>query len=613
MGNRKNKEKMSKKLQHTIIGYFRFFYDAMGNKLLVNIFLSIILGFFDGLGIAMFIPLLQFVAGDKKPGGNEDLGGLNFVLEFLQSADIPLTLVSILIFMVLIFFIKGFLNYIIQLEQVDLRQNYMVSLRMKQINLLRNLSYKGFIKIDSGIIQNTITAEVGKNLGAMIQFLNTSKALVLLITYVFLAFLANWQFAFLLILGVLLTNFVFSKFNTIVKKTSIWISKRGNLFSGYIIQATHSFKYLKSTAHFSIFTDRIKKIIGEIETQNRIIGKYQAITLSLREPIVITVVCIVILIQVNYLGSTLGTIILSLLLFYRAMMGFMTLQTGWQTFMQNVGSLESIDNFNELLQSHSEDSTNGQGNYEGFTDNISLTNLNFWYREDVVVLKDVNLKIKKNSTIALVGESGSGKSTLANIIVGLIPPSEGKIELDSKNLYDLNLDTYRGKVGYITQEAVVFNDNIYNNITFWQERTPENIQKFESVLRQVSLWDFVQNLPEKENTELGDNGILISGGQKQRISIARELYKELDIIIFDEATAALDSETERFIQSSIDDIQGKCTMVIIAHRLSTIKNADEIFLMEKGEIVASGNFEELQQKSDKFRRMVMLQNLNYAN
>lgn len=604
---------MSKTLQHTIIGYFRFFYDAMGNKLLINIFLSIILGFFDGLGIAMFIPLLQFVAGENKSVVNEDLGGLNFILEILQSAGIPLNLVSILIFMILVFFIKGFLNYIISLAQVDLRQNYMVSLRMKQINLLKNLSYRGFIKLDSGIIQNTITAEVGKNLGAMIQFLNTSKALVLLITYVFLAFLANWQFAFLLILGVLLTNFVFSRFNTIVKRTSIWISQRGHLFSGYIIQATHSFKYLKSTAHFDLFTDRIKKLIGEIEIQNRVIGKYQAITLSLREPIVISVVCLVILIQVKYLGSSLGTIILSLLLFYRAMMGFMTLQTGWQSFMQNVGSLESVNEFSELLEDHAEKSGDYQDEHKGFKENILLSNLNFWYREDVPVLKNINLNIKKNSTIALVGESGSGKSTLANIIVGLIPPSEGNVYLDSKNIYDLKLDSYRRKVGYITQEPVVFTDNIFNNVTFWQEKTPENIRKFENVLRQVSLWDFVQNLPEKENTELGDNGILISGGQKQRISIARELYKELDIIVFDEATAALDSETERFIQSSIDDIQGKCTMIIIAHRLSTVKNADEIFLMENGEIVASGNFEELQQKSDKFRRMVLLQNLSFDN
>lgn len=604
---------MSKTLQHTIIGYFRFFYDSMGNKLLLNIFLSIILGLFDGVGIAMFIPLLQFVAGDKKSIVNEDLGGLNFILEFLQSANIPLNLISILIFMILVFFIKGFLNYIISLEQVDLRQNYMVSLRLKQIRLLKNISYKGFIKIDSGIIQNTLTAEVGKNLNAMIQFLNTSKAMVLLVTYIFLAFLANWQFAFLLILGVLLTNFVFSRFNNIVKKTSIWISKRGNLFSGYIIQAAHSFKYLKSTAYFNPFSDRIKNLIKEIETQNRIIGKYQALTISLREPIVITVVCIVILLQVSFMGSSLGTIILSLLLFYRAMMGFMTLQTGWQSFMQNVGSLESINDFNALLESHAENFGTDKENYEKFHENISLNNLNFWYKEDYPVLKNINIKIKKNSAIALVGESGSGKSTLANIIAGLIPPSEGSINLDSKSLYDFELDSYREKIGYITQEPVVFNDNVYNNITFWQEKTPENVQKFEKVLRQVSLWDFVQGLSEKENTELGDNGILISGGQKQRISIARELFKDLDIIIFDEATAALDSETERFIQTSIDDIQGKCTMIIIAHRLSTVKNADEIFLMDKGEVVASGNFEELQKKSEAFRRMVLLQNLNQAN
>ncbi len=136
-----------------------------------------------------------------------------------------------------------------------------------------------------------------------------------------------------------------------------------------------------------------------------------------------------------------------------------------------------------------------------------------------------------------------------------------------------NLNTYRDKVGYISQEPVVFNDTIYNNITFWAEPTAENQKRFKDVLRMASLGSFVESLPEKEETRLGDNGILISGGQRQRISIARELYKNTEVLIFDEATSALDSETEKIIQENIEALRGNYTIVLIAHRLINHKRS----------------------------------------
>src|SRR5690606_17634392 len=153
-------------------------------------------------------------------------------------------------------------------------------------------------------------------------------------------------------------------------------------------------------------------------------------------------------------------------------------------------------------------------------------------------------------------------------------------------------------------------DSIYDNVTFWAERTEENIDRFWKVLEKVALGAFVQQLGDRENTLLGDNGMLISGGQKQRISIARELYKDIEILIMDEATSALDSETEHFIQDSINGLQGEYTMVIIAHRLSTIKNANKIYLLENGSVSGQGSFDELIQHSSKFSRMVSLQNMN---
>jgi ABC-type multidrug transport system fused ATPase/permease subunit len=171
----------------------------------------------------------------------------------------------------------------------------------------------------------------------------------------------------------------------------------------------------------------------------------------------------------------------------------------------------------------------------------------------------------------------------------------------------MELDSYRNRVGYISQESVVFNDSIFNNITFWADPTPDNKKRFHEVVRMASLQPFVDSQPEKENSRLGDNGILISGGQKQRISIARELYKNTEILIFDEATSALDSETETIIQENIEKLYGNFTMILIAHRLSTIRKADKIYLVEQGKVSASGSFEEMMLHSSRFKKLVSLQ------
>jgi ABC-type multidrug transport system fused ATPase/permease subunit len=225
------------------------------------------------------------------------------------------------------------------------------------------------------------------------------------------------------------------------------------------------------------------------------------------------------------------------------------------------------------------------------------------------VLNGINIKIPKNQTVAFVGETGSGKTTLANIIATLITPESGQILADGVSLREYNLYSYRDKIGYISQESVVFSDTIFNNITFWEEPTHENVKRFWEVIELVSLNEFIQSLPDKEFTQLGDNGIFISGGQRQKVSIARELYKKSEILILDEATSNLDSETEKIVQTNVEKLHGSYTMIIIAHRLSTIKNVDKIYLLEKGKITASGKFDDMLEFSERFKRMVALQEI----
>nr|WP_304608467.1 ATP-binding cassette domain-containing protein [Pontibacter anaerobius] len=263
-----------------------------------------------------------------------------------------------------------------------------------------------------------------------------------------------------------------------------------------------------------------------------------------------------------------------------------------------------MDEFNkELFQDQEQ---NGRTKIESFREVINLRNLSFSYGRNLI-LKNVSLSIYKNEAIALVGESGSGKTTLMNLLCGLLKAEKGDLLVDGIEMHEIDMKSFQNRVGYITQEPVIFSDTVFNNVTFWASPTEENLKRFNEALEMASIADFVKGLPEKENSLLGNNGVLISGGQKQRISIARELYKEIDILFMDEATSALDSETEKSIQQNIEKLKGKYTIVIIAHRLSTIKNVDRIIYLNRGEIEDEGDFESLKFSSTSFNKMVNLQ------
>jgi len=241
-----------------------------------------------------------------------------------------------------------------------------------------------------------------------------------------------------------------------------------------------------------------------------------------------------------------------------------------------------------------------------FATEIRIKDVDFFYGE-TKVLDNVTLEIKRNQTVAFVGESGSGKTTLVNLLTGLMPVDRGEISIDGNRYRDLDLRTLQQRIGYITQDPVIFSDSVYDNVTKWAPKTEENIAKFWDVLEQAAIAEFVRKLPLAENSPLGNNGIQVSGGQKQRLSIARELFKEVDILVMDEATSALDTETERAIQENIDALKGKYTILIVAHRLSTIREADNIVLLNQGKIIGSGAYDDLVSKSETFKRMASLQ------
>ncbi|HAF78600.1 MAG TPA: antibiotic ABC transporter ATP-binding protein [Maribacter sp.] len=243
---------------------------------------------------------------------------------------------------------------------------------------------------------------------------------------------------------------------------------------------------------------------------------------------------------------------------------------------------------------------------DNFTKAVKIDNISFKY-EDEYVLKNFNLTVEKGKTVALVGQSGSGKSTIANLVTRFYDVNEGEISIDGNNIKNLNKKSLRGLLGLVTQDSILFNDTVKNNIGLGKENATD--EEIIAAAKIANAHDFIMNLPKGYDTNIGDSGNKLSGGQKQRLSISRAVLKNPPIMILDEATSALDTESERLVQDALEKMMKNRTSIVIAHRLSTIQNADTIVVLQKGEIVEQGTHAELLELNGTYKKLVEMQSL----
>lgn len=239
-----------------------------------------------------------------------------------------------------------------------------------------------------------------------------------------------------------------------------------------------------------------------------------------------------------------------------------------------------------------------------FDNEIAIENINFKY-EDENVLKNFSLQIPKGKTVALVGQSGSGKSTIANLLTRFYDVQEGSIKIDGTDIKDMTMNSLRNMIGLVTQDSILFNDTIKNNILIGKENATD--EEIIAALKVANAYEFVKDLPNGIHTNIGDAGNKLSGGQKQRLNIARAVLKNPPIMILDEATSALDTESEKFVQLAIENMMQNRTSIVIAHRLSTIQKADKIVVMHRGEIVEQGTHDELLALNGTYSKLVLMQ------
>lgn len=278
----------------------------------------------------------------------------------------------------------------------------------------------------------------------------------------------------------------------------------------------------------------------------------------------------------------------------------------YASFQKAVGSTEKLM---ELIQNDTEKEQSRGVNKPLLSGSIKMKGIQFSYpqRPEMTVIQNLSLEIKENQTVALVGSSGAGKSTLSNLLLRFYPLQGGQIEVNGTSIEEIELQYYRENIGVVPQEVMLFSGNIRDNILFGKPSATDEDVIFAA--QQANAWEFISSFPGGLDTEVGDRGIQLSGGQKQRIAIARAILKNPAILILDEATSALDSESEHLVQEALDTLMKGRTCIVIAHRLSTIRNADNIFVLQRGEIIESGKHQELIRKKGVYADFVALQSM----
>lgn len=590
--------------------YFSVFRRFIGRRVYIVFILTVFVALAEGFGITLILPLIE--AADSADGGGDMSGPTQLLISFLDFIGISGSMVGILLVIGVVFVGKGLLTFAEAGYLAYLTSRLMVEIKGKLFSFYSTMDYSYYTQKNTGYFINLINSQISNLITAFKTFKQFLSSIIMTVAYFLVALALTWKFALMAFVVGTLMLFLFRSLNEFVKGLSRKAAHEEGDLNKFLVQSLQGFKYLASTAQMNFLKggvlDSIKKL-AEYKYKRGLAGSF---TKAIQEPVSIIFLLGIIIIQVTVFNAPVAPIFVALILFHRGMQKLIGIQSQWQATLDKIGSLELVvDEFN-TVKSFQEPI--GNIKIPELNRQIELRNVSFAYNEtDGDVLKNIDAVIPVNQTIAFVGESGAGKSTLIDMLTLMLRPEQGEILIDSVPGPEIERISWRSQIGYVSQETVVFDDTIANNINLWSgdyendEKIRERV--YEAAKKAYAL-KFIEELPEGFDTIVGDRGVRLSGGQRQRLFIARELFKNPNLLILDEATSALDSESETFIQQSIDDLKGSITVVIIAHRLSTIKNADCIYVMDQGRIVESGSYDELAYtENGRFKSMVDLQSL----
>jgi len=593
-----------------LLKYLRIYRRYLGRRMYLIFGLTVATAVAQVFGITLLLPLLR---ASQSGGDPEEMGWAEQVLhDLLTWMGIADSMVAILAFIAVTFVAKGALQFAKGGYQGYLQAQLLRELKTKLFDAYTGMDYRYYIRQNAGHFINVINQQVNRFFQSFKNFIGFTSQAVNTASYFAGAFFIAWRFALMAVAVGAVLLFLFKYLNQYVRRLSRKRSAEMSTLNKLLVQSLQSLKYVVSTAQ----TRHLRE--GVVDSVNRLTGYIfrqraaGAFTSALKEPVSVLLIVSLIAVQVAVFNDPIAPIFVALLLFHRGMQAVIALQSGWQATMDRIGSVEMVDDEIEAVLNNQEQS--GSKKVGPLREGIGLRNVHFAYNEDDGdVLRDVNIDIPANTTVALVGESGAGKSTLVDLLTLMLKPRTGTVRIDGVPHDDVDLASWREQIGYVSQETVVFDDTVANNLHLWQgdiESDPALWERVVHAAERAHADHFIRDLPNGYQTVVGDRGVRLSGGQRQRLFVARELFKQPNLLLLDEATSDLDTASEQHIQDSIDALKGEVTVVIIAHRLSTVKNADRVYVLDEGRVIESGTYEELRMREDgEFREMVEMQSL----
>ena len=588
----------------------------------LNIFFNILYALFSALSFLSLMPMLEVLFGDnkrtyKKPEfdnlsnfGNSLEEWLNFQVNSFAGDDPKKVLIFVILTIIILFFFKNFFNYIAMYFITFLRNGVLKDLRESVYNKIINLPLPYFSKKKKGDVISRITADV---LEIQHSFLSVLELIVREPLTIFFTILTMFLISFKLTAFVLffipISGFIISLIGKSLKTTSNIVQEEQAEILSITEETLQGLKIIKGFVAELFFINRFKKTNEKFYNYSNKLINRQNLASPISEFLGVSVIGVLL-----WIGGQL--VLVDLQLKPAAFLTYMGLAYGVLTPAKAISKASySIKKGNaaaqrviEILETESSiKEIINPIKKNSFKKELSFENVSFKYEKEAV-LKNLSLKINKGQTVAIVGQSGSGKSTIANLIPRFYDVSSGEIKIDGINIKTLAKKDLRNLIGLVTQDSILFNDSISKNITLSNSKADSN--HIVGAAKIANAYEFIDKIEDKFESNVGDSGGKLSGGQKQRISIARAVLNNPPIMILDEATSSLDSESEKLVQDALEKLMKNRTSIIIAHRLSTIKNADIILVMSNGEIVEKGKHEELMNNNGIYSKLIKLQSFS---
>ncbi|VAW13236.1 Efflux ABC transporter, permease/ATP-binding protein [hydrothermal vent metagenome] len=587
----------------------------------LNIFFNILYALFSALSFAALIPMLNELFDQAKPRLTppvyDGIGKIKvYVMDYMNyhvtqysDGDKMKGLVLVIGLVLMLFLFKNIFNYLAMYFITFLRNGVLKDIRNKMYRKITDLPISYYSEKRKGDIIARITSDVLEIQHSFLSVLEliVREPLTILFTIIVM-FILSGKLTLFVFIFMPIAGSIISWIGKSLKKKSDKVQEEQGRFLSTVEETLGGLRVIKAfnseSRFYKTFSDSTKRFF---DFSNTLLNRQ-----NLASPT----------------GEFLGILVIGVLLWFGGNMVLIDKTLDAASFIAYMGLAYNIltpaksiskasygvkkgnaaaERVLEILETENPISEKDNAiDKLGFESEIALNNVSFKY-EDEYVLKNFDLKVPKGKTVALVGQSGSGKSTIANLVTRFYDVNEGEIKIDGTNIKDFTKKSLRDLMGLVTQDSILFNETVGNNIGLGKENATE--EEIIEAAKIANAHEFIIELPNGYDTNIGDSGNKLSGGQKQRLSIARAVLKNPPIMILDEATSALDTESERLVQDALEKMMRNRTSVVIAHRLSTIQNADKIIVLQKGEIVEQGSHAELLAVNGAYKKLVDMQSL----